>query len=837
MRICLITPPSPFLLDERVFPALGILKVGAVLERAGHQVDHLDLCGVTNYERVLADYSGANVFAVTATTPQIPAAIRIAQALRLRPDVRTVLGGPHSTLVHAAAKRGNARAQGALDYLLLHFDVVVAGDGEKAIFTALNSRGLVDADDPKGVLWNTSKDFDESPWPARHLVDMESYHYRIDGAKATSMIAQLGCLTGDTPIVLSSGREIRIDHLKVGDFVICYNGNLVSAPIQQVYQREADDIWEIEWGNGQTLRITGEHPIYTRDGWKTVAEVEPGTVSAYLSGMRYCFSSSSSTDTGEVLFEAMPFSLDEAPSEPEVAGSRAGEDASALRGDDAGGAQRVLRPSAEKHTESAKADSPIEDGRQKPHETPGSSGEGVGHDQTQMGKVLLGSDETLVGERSFVIQPGSQTLYWSKSSRANAGRDSDANPSRIRFYRQWGVLDRPVPIGNAAQPGFPLQDTAQGYPSPRRALAHGGISRYRGAGLFKQGVDAANSVDRGIEDEGAARASRETPLLWSSIRSKRFIGRGTVYNITVHPGHNYFASGMLVHNCPFHCKFCGGRNSPMLRQIRVRPSNSVVDEMMHLHENYGMTGVMHFQDELNVNHRSLVDLMVKIKETGIPWQQRGFVKAELFNEEQAEAMYAAGFRWLLCGFESAHPRILKNIAKNATREDNTRMLRIAHKHGIKVKALMSAGHPGESEETILATRDWLMEEKPDDFDVTIITVYPGTPYHDSAVHLDGSTYVFETNGDNLYSEDVDFTKEMAYYKGVPGDYRAFVWTDFLSRERLAYLRDEIEDEVRKKLGIPYATAAAALNYEHSVGMSLPQHILRSRHAQPTQDCR
>lgn len=469
MSVCLITPPSPFLLDERVFPALGILKVGAVLERAGHHVDHLDLCGVTNYEKVLADYSGASVFAVTATTPQIPAAIRIAQALRLRPDVRTLLGGPHATLVHAAAKRGNARAQGALDYLLLNFDVVVAGDGEKAIFTALHSRGLVDADDPKGILWNTSKDFDESPWPARHLVDMDSYHYQIDGAKATSMIAQLGC--------------------------------------------------------------------------------------------------------------------------------------------------------------------------------------------------------------------------------------------------------------------------------------------------------------------------------------------------------------------PFHCKFCGGRNSPMLRQIRVRPSNGVVDEMLHLHENYGMTGVMHFQDELNVNHKSLVDLMVKIKETGIPWQQRGFVKAELFNEEQAEAMYAAGFRWLLCGFESAHPRILKNIAKNATREDNTKMLRIAHKHGIKVKALMSAGHPGESEETILATRDWLMEEKPDDFDVTIITVYPGTPYFDESVCIGEPVYKFVTNGDALYSENTDFHHDMQYYKGAPGEYKSYVWTDFISRERLCELRDEVEAEVRMKLGIPYATGAAAVNYEASMGLT-PQ-ILRS----------
>jgi radical SAM superfamily enzyme YgiQ (UPF0313 family) len=467
-HICLITPPSPFLLDERVFPALGILRVAAVLEQAGHQVDHLDLCGVKNYEEVVKDYHGAQVFGITATTPQVPAAVRIGTVLRSK-GVKSILGGPHPTLLHAAAKRGNERAQIALAYLLEHFDVVVAGDGEKAIFTALHSRGLVDADDPKGILWNTSKDFTESPLPARHLIDMDSYHYSIDGAKATSMIAQLGC--------------------------------------------------------------------------------------------------------------------------------------------------------------------------------------------------------------------------------------------------------------------------------------------------------------------------------------------------------------------PFHCKFCGGRNSPMLRQIRVRPSESVIGEMMHLHDNYGVSGIMHLQDELNVNHKSLVELMRKIKETGIPWQQRGFVKAELFNDEQAEAMYGAGFRWLLCGFESAHPRILKNIAKNATREQNSQMLRTAHKHDIKVKALMSVGHPGDSEETILATRDWLLEEKPDDFDVTIITVYPGTPYFDESVCIGEPVYRFETNGDALYSENTDFHRDMQYYKGTPGEYKSYVWTDYLSREDVCRLRDEVEAEVRSKLSIPYPSSAASINFDHSMGMG-PQ-ILRS----------
>lgn len=475
MHVCLITPPSQFLLDERVFCSLGILKVGAVLEQAGIKVDHLDLTGVSNYEDVVADYLGqADTYAITSTTPQYPSALRVRRVLQeIHPRSRVIIGGPHATLVHAAAKRGSTRAQAALGEILVEFDAVVAGDGEKAVFNAISpfTKGLVDADDPKSPLWNSSKEFAESPLPARHLIDMSSYHYEIDGrAPAYSMLSQAGC--------------------------------------------------------------------------------------------------------------------------------------------------------------------------------------------------------------------------------------------------------------------------------------------------------------------------------------------------------------------PYHCAFCGGRNSPMLRQIRTRSSSATVAEMLYLHDVYGATAIMDYSDEINVN-KNVVGLMREIKETGVDWRLRGFVKAELFTEDQAEAMYAAGFRWLLCGFESGDPRILRNIAKVATREDNTRMLRIAHKHGLKVKALMSIGHPGESKETVLATRDWLLEEKPDDFDCTVITVYPGTPYYDQATCIEDPVYAYETHGDRLYSEDVDFARDLAYYKGRPGEYHAFVWTDFLSREQLAGLRDDLEADVRKQLSLPYPRAVAAINYEHSVGMPPPAHILRT----------
>ena len=55
--ICLIIPSSSFLLDERVFMSLGILRIAAVLEQSGIVVHVLDLSGFKNFTSAAADYA------------------------------------------------------------------------------------------------------------------------------------------------------------------------------------------------------------------------------------------------------------------------------------------------------------------------------------------------------------------------------------------------------------------------------------------------------------------------------------------------------------------------------------------------------------------------------------------------------------------------------------------------------------------------------------------------------------------------------------------------------------------------------------------------------------
>ena len=168
----------------------------------------------------------------------------------------------------------------------------------------------------------------------------------------------------------------------------------------------------------------------------------------------------------------------------------------------------------------------------------------------------------------------------------------------------------------------------------------------------------------------------------------------------------------------------------------------------------------------------------------------------------------------------------------ATCDDNTRAIEISKRNGLKVKALMSVGHAGESLETIENTKNWLLKTQPEEFDCSVITTYPGSPYFDDAVEMeDHYVYTSPITGDRLYQRNINYLKDVDFYKGNPdGGYVSYVWSDYLSPQEIVEQRDILEKEVRKALNIPFNHSNPTVKYDHSMGMGnipIPDFILRS----------
>jgi radical SAM superfamily enzyme YgiQ (UPF0313 family) len=180
MKIVLIIPSSPFLGDQKRNPPLGIMYIASFLEKHGYNIELVDLRDLGE-DRWMNKIPYADIYGITATTPEYPLAVRIAHKLKARDQKSLIiLGG-----IHATTESKN------LDSV---FDRVIIGEGELSTLNLLK-------DFEKGISkkYYTSpriEDLDSLPFPARHLLPFDSVfntNLCIKGNLATTLIASRGC--------------------------------------------------------------------------------------------------------------------------------------------------------------------------------------------------------------------------------------------------------------------------------------------------------------------------------------------------------------------------------------------------------------------------------------------------------------------------------------------------------------------------------------------------------------------------------------------------------------------------------------------------------------------
>ena len=233
--------------------------------------------------------------------------------------------------------------------------------------------------------------------------------------------------------------------------------------------------------------------------------------------------------------------------------------------------------------------------------------------------------------------------------------------------------------------------------------------------------------------------------------------------------------------CPFSCVFCCGRNIPEYRTVRWRSPSNFVSELDLLSAEYGYTAFMIHDDEFNLRGARTIEVCELLRKRD--YRFRCFVRADLFTEEIARAMALAGCHQVDVGVESGSARILKVIRKHTTPGINTRARRLARRYGMKFKAFMTIGHPSETHQDALMTKQWRLDNAPDLFEIYVVTPYPGAPIYDQKELFD-------------LKFDIDYGQDVSFVTRRHGEYECHVSTSGLTSEDIARLREEIDREVR-----------------------------------------
>lgn len=180
--------------------------------------------------------------------------------------------------------------------------------------------------------------------------------------------------------------------------------------------------------------------------------------------------------------------------------------------------------------------------------------------------------------------------------------------------------------------------------------------------------------------------------------------------------------------CPYACNWCA--KPSFGRRYTVRSPADVVHEMAAMKAEIAPDHLWFTDDILGLDVAWTVAFAdrVRAEDAVIPFTMQS--RVNLVTDRSVAALAAAGAREVWLGVESGSQKILDAMDKGSDVDEARGATRLLKAHGIKACWFIQLGYPSESWEDLLATRDLIRDEAPDEIGVSVSYPLPGTKFHD-----------------------------------------------------------------------------------------------------------
>ena len=178
-------------------------------------------------------------------------------------------------------------------------------------------------------------------------------------------------------------------------------------------------------------------------------------------------------------------------------------------------------------------------------------------------------------------------------------------------------------------------------------------------------------------------------------------------------------------SCAFKCSFC---NYPGRAGALTLASLDVIEKELDLMLELGdVQNVVFIDDTFNVpfpRFKDICRLMIRKK---YPFNWFSYFRCSNSDEEAIDLMAESGCKGVFLGIESGSPSILVNMNKAATIEKYQRGIEMLRRRNIMTFGSFIIGFPGETEQTVKETIDFIKDSKPDYYRAQMWYCEPGTP--------------------------------------------------------------------------------------------------------------
>jgi len=183
--------------------------------------------------------------------------------------------------------------------------------------------------------------------------------------------------------------------------------------------------------------------------------------------------------------------------------------------------------------------------------------------------------------------------------------------------------------------------------------------------------------------------------------------------------------------CPYNCYFCA---MPALKKyspgIRFKKPELVAEEIEYLKREYAIGGIS-LLDELSFPTApgKALPYIEAIGRTGIKWKAQ--CRVDGVTPEIARALRAAGCVIMCLGIESVWQDSLDRINKKINIKKTMESIRLLKENGIETRVYMIMGLPGEPDDIVDRTWNFIKETSPDLVYMCLLTVRPGTRMYEN----------------------------------------------------------------------------------------------------------
>lgn len=179
---------------------------------------------------------------------------------------------------------------------------------------------------------------------------------------------------------------------------------------------------------------------------------------------------------------------------------------------------------------------------------------------------------------------------------------------------------------------------------------------------------------------------------------------------------------LTARGCPEQCTFCEDATT-LTRPSTIDTIREELNDIVRL----GYSGVYIFDDLFALSLARIRPICDELQRRALIYrcnaQARCFTK---HGDEMARALADTGCYEIAFGAESGSQQILDVTRKRCTVEQNYLTVAFAKRHGLKVKAFILLGLPGENRQSLAETEAFIRDSGIDDFQCAIYMPYKGT---------------------------------------------------------------------------------------------------------------